>query len=313
MGVIRGLENAGGVENGRVVAIGVFDGVHWGHRAIFEEVVKVSRELGAVAAALTFDKHPTEYLAPSRAPQYISTLDQRVELIKSLGVSEVLVAEFGHELSTMPKEEFVEDMLVGSLQARHVVVGANFRFARAREGDINYLGKCLPRLHAGLSVVPAVVIAGGPVSSTRIRLLIGRGDVDDAAKLLGRWFALRGRVVAGQRIGRTIGFPTANLETSPRQLIPARGVYVVEATIGNTAYTGVCNIGSRPTFNGTEETVEVHFAGFSGDIYGNTLDVVFRKRLRDEMTFASREKLAEQIRKDVDAAKNAGLSTMQMK
>jgi riboflavin kinase/FMN adenylyltransferase len=133
-------------------------------------------------------------------------------------------------------------------------------------------------------------------------MLIGRGDVAEAAKLLGRRFALRGTVVKGEQIGRTIGYPTANIQTAPRQLLPARGVYVVESTVGTTTYSGVCNVGVRPTFNGSVDSVEVHLAGFGGNIYGETMDVVFCRRLRDEMAFESPERLADQIRKDLERA-----------
>ena len=170
---------------------------------------------------------------------------------------------------------------------------------------MRYLAKALPALHTDIAIVPAVVIAGGPVSSTRIRSLVSKGDVVGAAKLLGRRFALRGKVMLGRQVGRTIGFPTANIQTGPRQLAPARGVYVVESTIGKTTYSGVCNIGCRPTFDGGADTIEVHLAGFDGDMYGHTLDVVFCRRLRDEMTFDSPERLVEQIRKDIEKARES--------
>lgn len=303
MSALRGLENIEPVEGGRVVAIGVFDGVHWGHRAIFEEVLRVAKERSLRPAALTFDKHPAELLAPDRAPSYINTLEQRVELIGALGIEDITVAEFDERLASLTKEEFVAEVLSDALDTRHLVVGANFRFGKGREGDVGYLAKALPALHADISIVPAVVIAGGPVSSTRIRSLVSRGDVAGAAKLLGRRFVLRGKVILGRQVGRTIGFPTANIQTDPRQLAPARGVYVVESTIAKTTYGGVCNIGSRPTFDGGAVTIEVYLAGFEGDIYGQMLDVVFRGRLRDEMAFESPERLIEQIRKDLEKAR----------
>lgn len=305
MSALRGLEDIEPVEGGRVVAIGVFDGVHWGHRAIFEEVLRVAKERSLRPTALTFDRHPAELLAPNRAPMYINTLEQRVELIKALGIEDVVVAEFDHELAGLTKEDFVRRVLMDALDTRHLVVGANFRFGRDREGDVRYLAKSLPVTRTEVTVVSAVVIAGGPVSSTRIRSLVSRGDVVDAAKLLGRRFALRGKVVLGRQVGKTIGFPTANIQTGPRQLTPARGVYVVESTIGTTTHGGVCNIGCRPTFDSGADTIEVHLAGFEGDIYGQTLDVVFCRRLRDEMTFESPERLVEQIRKDLEKARES--------
>jgi len=302
MSALRGLENIEAVEGGRVVAVGVFDGVHWGHRAIFEVVLRVAGERSLRPTALTFDKHPAELLVPDRAPKYINTLDQRVELIRALGIEDAIVVEFDRELASLTKDEFVRQVLIDALDTRHLVVGANFRFGKGRQGDVRYLSRTLPALRTELTIVPAVIIAGGPASSTRIRLLVGKGDVVGAEKLLGRPFALRGTVGMGRQVGRTIGFPTANIETGPRQLVPARGVYAVECAIGKIAYAGVCNIGCRPTFDGGAWTIEVHLAGFEDDIYGETLDVVFRRRLRDEMTFESPERLVEQIGKDLEKA-----------
>lgn len=305
MSMVRGLENVPEEPRGRAVAVGVFDGVHWGHRAIFEKLVEVASEAGLRAAALTFEKHPAELLAPTRAPVYINTLEQRIELMHDAGVEEVIVTDFSPALANQPREEFVTAILRDALDARQIVVGSNFRFGKDREGDMRYLAGIAPGAGMGLAVVPAVVINGGPVSSTRIRAVVGRGDVDMATRLLGRRFALRGEVVMGRQIGRTLGFPTANLRTAPRQLLPARGVYAVEVTIGGSTYAGVCNVGSRPTFGAGPDTVEVHLAGFQGNIYGEVIDVVFCRRLRDEMTFESPERLAEQIRQDIDRASRA--------
>ena len=303
MSVIYGLENVPRQPTGRAVAIGVFDGVHWGHRAIFQQLLTEAEHLGLEPLAMTFEKHPTELLAPSRAPHYINTVSQRVELILASGVKTVVVADFSSALANMVRREFISDVLRSRLQARRVVVGANFRFGNGREGDIRYLSETGPSYGMRTVVVPAVIVNDGPVSSTRIRALIEKGDVEAASKLLGRRFALRGEVVAGRQIGRTIGFPTANIRTEPRQLIPARGVYAVEMTLDETTYRGVCNIGTRPTFDGRTVTVEVHIAGFEGNIYGEHVDVIFCRRLRDEMAFESTESLAAQISRDIESAR----------
>lgn len=302
MSVIYGLENVPCEETGRAVAIGVFDGVHWGHKAIFERLVAEADEAGIKTLALTFEKHPTELLAPTRAPLYINTLDQRLELINAAGVDSIAVADFSPELANLPKDEFVTSVLRDRLQCRRVVVGSNFRFGKNREGDVRFLAEAGPALGMNVVTVPAVIVSGGPVSSTRVRAMISRGDVEAASVLLGRRFALRGVVVLGQQIGRTIGFPTANIQTAPRQLVPGNGVYSVEAKIGATVFSGVCSIGTRPTFDGRNVTVEVHLAGFEGNLYGESLDVVFCRRLRDEMKFDSAEHLAEQIRRDIESA-----------
>ncbi len=303
MSVIRGLENVSRQSNCRAVAIGVFDGVHWGHKAIFERLKSDAAELGVEALALTFEKHPSELLAPNRAPLYINTLDQRVELMQAAGVDSIVVADFSPVLAGLGKEKFILDVLKDRLQARQVVVGSNFRFGKDREGDIRYLLEAGAPLGIKTTVVPSVIINGAPVSSTRVRALIERGDVEAASKLLGRRFALRGVVEFGRQIGRQLGFPTANIRTEPRQLVPSRGVYAVESTIEKTTYTGVCNIGNRPTFGSGNMTIEVHLSGFEGNIYGKRLDVVFCRKLRDEMTFQSPEHLIEQIKRDLECAK----------
>lgn len=303
MSVIYGLENVPLQATGRAVAVGVFDGVHWGHKAIFQKLISEAEQLGIEPLALTFEKHPSELLAPNRAPRYINTLAQRVELIQATGVRTVVVADFGPALANQPRRDFISSVLKERLQARRIVVGANFRFGKDREGDIRYLGEVGPSYGMTAVVVPAVIVNDGPVSSTRIRALIEKGDVEAASKLLGRRFALRGEVVVGRQIGRTMGFPTANIQSEPRQLIPARGVYAVEVTLEKTTYHGVCNIGTRPTFDGRTVTVEVHIAGFEGMIYGERVDVVFCRRLRDEMAFESPESLAAQIGRDIDRAR----------
>ena len=305
MSVIYGIENVPREPNGRAVAVGVFDGVHWGHKAIFERLTAEASEAGIEALALTFEKHQAELLAPNRAPLYITTLDQRIELMQAAGVESIVVADFSPALASLARDRFVSSILQDKLQARRVIVGANFRFGKDREGDIRYLNEIAPSIGLTAVVVPAVIVSDGPVSSTRIRALIERGDVEAGSRLLGRRFALRGTVVSGRQVGRTIGFPTANICTEPRQLVPAIGVYWVEVTIENTMYSGVCNIGTRPTFDAEGLTVEVHISGFEGNIYGKRLDVVFCRRLRDEMAFETPESLAAQIRKDLQRANEA--------
>lgn len=296
------LENVPDVAQGRAVAVGVFDGVHWGHRAIFEKLLEVAAQSGARSTALTFERHPAELLAPNRAPVYINTLEQRVELIRSVGVEEVIITRFDAAFASLSREDFIRSVLQNTLGARQVVVGSNFRFGKNREGDIRFLQERAPELGIAVTTVPAVIIGDAPVSSTRVRVQVGRGDVEYAAKLLGRRFALRGEVVMGRQVGRTIGFPTANIQPPPRQLVPARGVYAVEVAVGKSVYHGVCNIGVRPTFGSGSESVEVHLSGFQGNIYGETLDVVFCRRLRDEMAFETPEHLAKQIKQDLERA-----------
>ena len=304
MVVVNGLENVkAALENRPVaVALGMFDGVHWGHRSIFQRLVAVAAEENLTPAALTFDKHPTEVLAPSRTPYYINTLEQREEFIAAARVPYIVLANFTLELASLSPDDFFKDILINTLNAKAIVVGSNFRFGKGRTGDTRYMETLTKKLGMRLSVVPAVIINDGPVSSTRIRALISGGDIDAAANLLGRKFVLRGEVVMGRQVGRQLGFPTANIQTAKRQLIPARGVYVVETNIDDISYRGVCNVGVKPTFGEHAETVEVHLNGYTGDLYGRTLNISFQSRLRDEMSFTTPEKLIEQIIEDVKRA-----------
>lgn len=305
MSVVYGLDNVKPEIQGSAVALGVFDGVHWGHQTIFHDLTGIAARNGVSSLALTFDRHPSELLAPAYAPEYICTIDQRIELICSAGVDWILVAQFDAALAGLTHDEFVHGILKDTLNASHIVVGSNFVFGKGRKGDVRYLKAEGVKLGIGVSVVSSVIIDGGPVSSTRIRALIGSGDMVGAAHLLGRKFALRGKVVPGRRVGRELGFPTANLEVAPRQVLPARGVYAVETSIEDRMYSGLCSIGVRPTFGASELTIEVHLMGFDGDLYGRALDITFNRRLRDEMHFETPEQLVEQIRRDLARVKGS--------
>lgn len=302
MEVVHGLDNLPESFKCGAIAIGFFDGVHWGHRAIFNQLLEVAHASQTNAIAFTFDRHPAELLAPEFAPPYITTLSQRIELINDVGVERILIADFDPGLAGLTPSDFLGCIVVGRLAAKHIVVGSNFRFGRDREGDVRYLKAAASTFGFELTVVPSVIIDGAPVSSTRIRLMISRGDVEEASRLLGRRFVLRGTVVPGDRVGRVLGFPTANIQTEPRQLLPAHGVYTVQTQIGGAVWNGLCYIGKRPTFRSQREVVEVHLMGYSGDLYGRVLDITFLRRLRGEMVFETPEKLAQQIRSDLERA-----------
>lgn len=285
------------------VSIGIFDGVHVGHQTLLAVLRSRAEQLGVPAIALTFDRHPTELLAPDRVPKYISTLKQKLELLGNAGVDHVAVVRFDHGVADLSPEDFVERILVEKLKAKSVVVGTNFRFGHKRIGDVEQLRELGRERDFGVISVEPVVVQGATVSSTRVRKTIERGEVDVAAKLLGRPFTLLGRVVHGKEIGRTLGFPTANIEAGPRQLVPPDGVYAVQAVVDGVVWPGACGISTRPTFDGTERTIEVIIDGFSGNIYGVELPTIFYRKLRDPVKFDSPESLAEQLRKDVEDAK----------
>lgn len=279
------------------VAVGVFDGVHRGHQSVLADVRAGAGE--AAVVALTFDPHPLEVVAPDRAPQLLSTIGQRVEWLRAEGVDVVGILPF-EQLREWSAEAFIDVVLTQALGATLVAVGEDFRFGYDRGGDPATLRE------AGGFEVHAIELLGegdGPISSTAIRRLLADGDVGGAGELLGRSYAVRGPVVRGEARGRTIGFPTANVATSPRVQLPGLGVYAGHLDHDGLSMPAVINIGSRPTFDGTGVTVEAHVLDADLDLYGRTVDVDFVQRLRGERRFDGVEALVEQIGRDADAAR----------
>jgi len=270
----------------RAVALGTFDGVHLGHRRVIDSTLAV----GMQATVVTFDPHPRTALG--NRVELLSTLERRLELIESLGVTETLVLPFTPDLALVTPEEFARSVLE-PLGARVVLAGANFRFGRGRSGDLELLGKL------GFDARPVPLVEG--VSSSRIRKLAAAGEVDRAAKLLGRPVEIEGTVVAGDARGGTLGFPTANLAVPSELLVPAFGIYAGEA-LGRRAAT---SIGVNPHYGGEERRVEAFLLDYDGDLYGRRLVVELWERLREERAFASEEELIEQIARDVVATKGA--------
>lgn len=283
-----------------VVAPGNYDGVHAGHRAL----IQAARELagdGVGVTVMTFNPHPAVLLAPERAPALLTTIERRIELLRGAGADRVEVATFDEAFAAQSPDEFVED-LVGRLGARGVVVGPDFRFGKGRAGDIEVLRSAGASMGFAVRVVDPVLRGGEVVSSTRIRRCLREGRVEDATELLGRVHDSSGVVVEGDRRGRTIGFPTANLACDP-VLLPADGVYaVVGRAPGGELLTGVANLGVRPTF-AAGRSVEVHLFDFDGDLYGRTLRVGFVGRLRGEQKFDGLDALKAQIASDAERAR----------
>ncbi len=287
-----------------VVALGVFDGVHLAHRAILETAVARARELGATPVACTFDPHPAEVLQPDRAPLPITTLDERLALIAATGMAAAVVLPFTQAFAAMEPEAFVTDILVGRLGAREVVVGFNHRFGRGARGDARLLAEVgRPHgLHA--EIVPPLHVDNRPVSSSAVRAALQRGDLDVAARLLGRAYVVSREVVEGEGRRRTLGFPTANIAADRPLLIPP-GVYACRLAVGDAMHPAVLNAGVRPTFGDKAFTVEVHVLDFAGDLYGRRVRVELVRRLREERKFQGLEALAAQIAADVSAARAA--------
>lgn len=307
MEVLRGKVGRSGpsAEAPAVVTIGTFDAVHRGHQALFRRVVEEARRLEASPAVLTFDRHPIEVLAPEKAPCRLTTLDQRLALLEELGIERTLVLAFTRELASLEPEAFVEEVLVGWLGVRKVIVGADFRFGRARRGDVELLRELGAR--EGFEAEACELVEGedGPVSSTVVRRLVGDGRIEAAAELLGRPFRLAGTVVHGAgRGGADLGFPTANLELHPLACLPGLGVYAGWWLWEGRRVPGAVNVGVRPTFTpDPEPVVEIHLLDFSEDLYGASGEIEFHSRLRDEVRFSSVEELIEQMREDVEEAR----------
>jgi riboflavin kinase/FMN adenylyltransferase len=285
-----------------VAALGVFDGVHLGHRAILTAAVARARDLALPAVACTFDPHPMKILQPDRAPTLIVSLEERLALIAGLGIDTAVVLAFTPELAAMEAEAFVKDIVVGRLSAREVVVGATHTFGRGARGNARLLQTLGARLGFRTHVVPPLVVDGVPVSSSAVRDALERGDVAQAARYLGRPYSVTGRVVAGAGRGRALGFPTANVAPDVDPLVP-NGVYACRVVVDGATRAAVVNIGTRPTFGETMRAVEAHLLDFTGDLYGRTARVEFVGRLRDERRFPDVDALRAQIAADIATAR----------
>jgi riboflavin kinase / FMN adenylyltransferase len=300
MAVSRSFLPAGGPRP--VVTVGNFDGVHRGHQALVAAAVSRARDASAACVALTFDPHPARVLQPERAPRSLMTVEHKAECLGALGVDVLAVLAFTRGLAAEDPEGFARGVLAGTLGARAVVVGEEFRFGNARAGDVALLRRLGERLEFDVFAVPPVMHEGRPVSSTRIRDSLAAGDVAGAAALLGRPYFVEGRVVRGEGRGRTLGIPTANLEPA-NEILPRIGVYAARARVADRVlHPAVVNVGRRPTFGGETLTVEAHLLAFEADLYGQSMRLFFEARLRDERAFGNREALVRQIHEDKRAA-----------
>jgi riboflavin kinase / FMN adenylyltransferase len=284
-----------------VVAIGNFDGVHLGHRALLHHLFEAASRHSAVPTVYTFDPAPTAVVAPQRHQARLQTLENRVRCLRELGVQHVEVEPFTPAFAALSAPQFVRDVLSKRLGARALVVGHDFRFGSMRSGDAAAIRRLMPTLE--LVEVGAVEAAGAPISSSRIRKLLKAGEVAAAAALLGRPWSVSGPVVHGLARGRTIGFPTANV-AQREELEAATGVYAVRATLPDgRMLPGVANLGVRPTLGGSVRSVEAHLFDFEGDLYGQVVSIELLSRLRFEQKFDGIEPLVAQIRADVQATK----------
>jgi len=286
-----------------VVTIGNFDGVHLGHRAILSRVAQRARELEGQAVAVTFNPHPVKVLRPEVNLPLITTQEQKLKLLVASGLDGVVVLPFTPEFAALPARDFVQQYFCQRLQAREVVVGHDYCFGRGREGNIDLLKEMGETHGFSVQIVWAVEVDDAVVSSSLIRALLRLGKVRRAGRLLGRSYGVEGRVIQGKGRGaKLLGVPTANLLTD-NELLPASGIYAVWVRRGDATLAGVANIGTCPTFNNSELSLEVHLMEFSGDLYGEKLEVQFATRLREEQRFSSLEALSAQIHADIAAAR----------
>jgi riboflavin kinase/FMN adenylyltransferase len=283
-----------------VVAIGNFDGVHCGHSSLIQETCRQAAAISRPAVALTFDPHPREVLAPTTAPPLLTTPADRWEMLQNLGAW-VLILRTTQALLSLSAADFFHQVVRQRLAVAALVEGHNFGFGHNREGTVETLAALCREDRVPLTVVPPLVIEGQAVSSSRVRQALLGGAVAEAALLLGRPYRLRGRVGTGQRRGRTLGFPTANVEDIAT-LIPRDGVYAVRVWARQRSWPGAANIGPNPTFAEQQRKVEVHLIGFDGDLYGQPLSIDFVEHLRDTRPFGSAAELVSQLRKDVEQA-----------
>ncbi len=291
-----------------VVTIGAYDGLHRGHVAVISSVVERAQRLGERSAVVTFDRHPASVVRPESAPLLLTSLEQRIELLEQTGIDAVIVLEFDEAASTEEAEDFIRRVFVDGLCAQEIIVGEDFHFGRGRRGDVQLLS-ALGQDH-DFVVTPLELRRSESeeiISSTAIRAALQRGEIAAANAMLGRNVVISGEVVHGDERGRTIGFPTANVDVPNGFIVPADGVYAARCTTeSGERFACAVNIGKRPTFYGSADRslVECHLLEFSGDLYGQRLAVEFVERLRDEQRFDGLDALKAQLRTDVDRARD---------
>ena len=301
--LFRSLDALDDSLRGGAVAIGNFDGVHRGHAAIVQRLVVAARRVGGRAIAFTFDPHPAQLLRPDRAPTPLTWTERKAELLAALGVDAVLAYPTDAALLRLAPHEFFDRIVRQSLGAKAVVEGTNFVFGRDRRGTVRELRQLADAAGIAVQIVEPVVVAGEPVSSSRIRRLILAGDVEAANRLLVAAYRIRGTVVAGAGRGAALGFPTANL-IGVDTLLPGEGVYAGRALVNDSAWPAAINVGPNPTFGETATKVEVHLIGWHGSLVGRPLAVDILARLRDTRRFDSPQALVEQLTADVAAARH---------
>ena len=303
MELIRGIHNLRERHRGCVATIGNYDGVHRGHQHMIAAVRAKATELGVPAVVVTFEPTPREFFEGPAAPSRLTRLREKLEALALYGVDRVVVLRFDRRMQGMSADEFVDRLLVRGLGVRHMVVGHDFHFARRREGNIETLRAAGAAHGFTVAEIGQFLLEGERVSSSLVREALNRGDLDRATRLLGRPYRMAGRVRLGKKLGRTLGYPTANLALQ-RKVVPLWGIFAVRVSgAGLVDHPAVSSLGTRPTVNGTDPLLEVHLFDYDGNLYGQHLDVDFVARLRDERKFESLDALVEQMHRDAAAAR----------
>jgi riboflavin kinase / FMN adenylyltransferase len=300
MHIHRGYENIN-LER-PVVTLGIFDGVHLGHRVLLDRLVSCAKEENGTSVVITFSPHPRLVLAKeSTNLTFLTTMEEKIVLLEKANIDHLIIIEFSREFSMISACDFVNNVLVGKIGTKHLIIGYDHHFGRKGEGDFNTVKKCTDSIDFIVEQVQGFQADGGEVSSSAVREALIQGKLELAGKLLGYEYSVSGTVIEGRRLGRTLGFPTANIRPDDQhKLIPGNGVYAVEVNLEGAVYHGMLSIGSNPTVNSDSgfRSIEVHILNFEREIYGKSISVVFRKRLRDEIKFDSVKKLAEQMELD---------------
>jgi riboflavin kinase/FMN adenylyltransferase len=300
--LLRQLHNLPTEVRRGAVAIGNFDGVHQGHARIVERLKALASQVAGPAVVFTFDPHPIQILRPERAPPPLTQIERKAKLLGDLGVDAVIACPTDRAILDLTAGEFFDEVIVRDLAARALVEGPNFGFGRKRGGDIRLLEELCNGRGIALEIAEPLRVGEDYISSSRVRALIQAGQVVDAAKLLTRPYRSQGIVVSGERRGSTLGFPTANL-ADVRTLLPAIGVYAGRALVADRSFAAAVNVGPNPTFGEQAFKIEAHLIGFSGSLYGRTIEVEWLERLRDTRPFPSVEALKEQLCQDIAAAR----------
>lgn len=286
-----------------ILTLGNFDGIHLGHQALLQSAVREAKAEGGRSVVLTFEPHPLKILAPERAPRMILTRKDKLGLLKSFGLDAAIIQTFNREFARVEAEDFVRRYLIDRLKVHKVWVGRDLRFGKGRKGRVEDLVRWGAEAGFGVGIVDPIESEGVRISSSRIRSMIERGEMDGVRRFLGRYHFISGQVVRGHQRGRHLGFPTANIVTRT-EVVPLDGIYATLVQLAERHWPSVTNIGKNPTFGAGPRTIETHIFDFEGELYGRAVRLFFVRRIREEQKFPSAELLVEQMRKDVLSAQN---------